>query len=157
MTFLIPLPAQVQTEQGTFRFNKKVKTAVDAYPGDSIQWVLDNFAKDFTAVTGVKVETSKPTKAQLRMKLNPSLGAEAYKLHVTSEAIQIEAARPVGFFYALQTIKQLLPSRAVLAGQADPEVKEWTLPENKAVVNFLFIEDWIDIDFVAQRYGLPQD
>lgn len=125
---LIPLPAQVQTEQGTFRFNKKVKTAVDAYPGDSIQWVLDNFAKDFTAVTGVKVETSKPTKAQLRMKLNPSLGAEAYKLHVTSEAIQIEAARPVGFFYALQTIKQLLPSRAVLAGKADPQVKEWTLP-----------------------------
>lgn len=56
---LIPLPQTVKMEQGTFEFSKKLKTAVDAYPGDSIQWVLDNFEKNFTATTGVKFQTGK--------------------------------------------------------------------------------------------------
>ena len=115
---LIPLPQTVKMEQGTFEFSKKLKTAVDAYPGDSIQWVLDNFEKNFTATTGVKFQTGKMGKAALQLKLNSSLAAEAYNLKGDEKQITIEAARPAGFFYALQTLQQLLPTRAVLAGKA---------------------------------------
>lgn len=125
---LIPLPQTVKMEQGTFEFSKKLKTAVDAYPGDSIQWVLDNFEKNFTATTGVKFQTGKMGKAALQLKLNSSLAAEAYNLKVDEKQITIEAARPAGFFYALQTLQQLLPTRAVLAGKAVGEDVKLTLP-----------------------------
>ena len=47
---------------------------------------------------------------------------------MTRERVVIEAARPAGFFYALQTLNQLLPSRAVMAGVKATDVQAWTLP-----------------------------
>ncbi len=67
-------------------------------------------------------------KAALQLKLNSSLAAEAYNLKVDEKQITIEAARPAGFFYALQTLQQLLPTRAVLAGKAVGEDVKLTLP-----------------------------
>lgn len=129
---LIPLPTSVQQGEGTFRFSKKVKVAVDAYPGDSILQVFSRFADGFTATTGVKFSNGKATKAQIRLKRNASMAPEAYSLKVTTEHVVIEAARPAGFFYALQTLKQLLPSRAAMAGvrlsAADRRPEAWTLP-----------------------------
>lgn len=125
---LIPLPQTVKMEQGTFEFSKKLKTAVDAYPGDSIQWVLDNFEKNFTATTGVKFQTGKMGKAALQLKLNKTLASEAYNLKVDEKQITIEAARPAGFFYALQTLQQLLPTRAVLAGKNVGEDVKLSIP-----------------------------
>lgn len=125
---LVPLPASVKMEQGSFTFPKKLKTAVDAYPGDSIRWVLDNFEKNFTATTGVKFQNAKPNSAALQLKLNTALGAEAYTLNVSEKKIVIEAARPAGFFYALQTLQQMLPSRDILAGTPAAKDRPLILP-----------------------------
>lgn len=46
----------------------------------------------------------------------------------------VEAARPAGFFYALQTLQQMLPSRNVLAGTADKTTKTWS-------VQAMYVED----------------
>ena len=124
---LIPLPASMQCGEGQFRFGEKLKVFVDAYPGDSIATVFNRFSASLTKVTGIKVSRAKEAKAALRLKLDKTLGAEAYTLKVTPNAINIPAARPAGFFYALQTLGQLLPSRAVLAGVSD-DTKEWTVP-----------------------------
>lgn len=125
---LIPLPAHVEQQQGQFTFTPTVTTAADAYPGDSIAMVLKQFTDNFTATTGVQFSKAKPAKAAIYMKLNKDLETEAYKLHVDGSKIHVEAARPAGFFYALQTLQQLLPSRKVLAGKADESVKSWTVP-----------------------------
>lgn len=50
-------------------------------------------------------------------------------MSVSPSQVVIRASRPAGFFYALQTLQQLLPSRSVLAGVKAPDsIKQWTLP-----------------------------
>lgn len=128
---LIPLPASVQQGQGHFPLKERLKVFADAYPGDSIAMVLNRFGRDLTKATGIKVVKGKAKNAELSLRLNKQLGPEAYSLQVSSDGIRVEAARPAGFFYALQTLKQLMPSRAVMAGVAGAvsEVSGWKLPE----------------------------
>lgn len=128
---LIPLPVSVQQGQGHFPLKERLKVFADAYPGDSIAMVLNRFGRDLTKATGIKVVKGKAKNAELSLRLNKQLGPEAYSLQVSSDGIRVEAARPAGFFYALQTLKQLMPSRAVMAGVAGAvsEVSGWKLPE----------------------------
>ncbi len=125
---LIPLPASAQTGTGVFRLGKSLSATADSYDGDSIRLVLHRFAENLTATTGVKVKEKKSGKASLALKTDASLAPEAYRLQVTGKGVTVSASRPAGFFYALQTLSQLLPSRAVLAGKKDSAVTDWTLP-----------------------------
>lgn len=125
---LIPLPSSVEQGEGTFVFSKKSSAFVDDYPGDSIQHVFDRFAANFSSTTGIKMVNSKLSKASIRLLIDSTLSEEAYRIDVTKKNITISAARPVGFFYALQTFAQLLPSRNILAGKSDNNIKEWSVP-----------------------------
>ena len=125
---LIPLPASVQQGSGQFTFPAKVQLCVPSYTGDSVKAVAKRWAGNFTKSTGVKVSVGKKANAAIQLRLNSGLAPEAYDLQVTRERIVIEAARPAGFFYALQTLNQLLPSRAVMAGVKATDVQAWTLP-----------------------------
>ena len=125
---LIPLPASVQQGSGQFTFPAKVQLCVPSYTGDSVKAVAKRWASNFTKSTGIKVSVGKKANAAIQLRLNSGLASEAYDLQVTRERIVIEAARPAGFFYALQTLNQLLPSRAVMAGVKATDVQAWTLP-----------------------------
>ena len=125
---LIPLPASIEKGQGSFCFKAKTKVWVDAYPGDSVQMVWNRFASDLKAATGIKCGMAKAGKADIRLEVDGQMGPEAYSLDITTQRVHIRAAKPAGFFYALQTLKQLLPSRAVMARVKDESVKAWTLP-----------------------------
>ena len=125
---LIPLPASVQQGSGQFTFPAKVQLCVPSYTGDSVKAVAKRWAGNFTKSTGIKVSVGKKANAAIQLRLNSGLAPEAYDLQVTRERIVIEAARPAGFFYALQTLNQLLPSRAVMVGVKATDVQAWTLP-----------------------------
>ena len=125
---LIPLPASVQQGSGQFTFPAKVQLCVPSDTGDSVKAVAKRWAGNFTKSTGIKVSVGKKANAAIQLRLNSGLAPEAYDLQVTRERIVIEAARPAGFFYALQTLNQLLPSRAVMAGVKATDVQAWTLP-----------------------------
>ena len=125
---LIPLPASVQQGSGQFTFPAKVQLCVPSYTGDSVKAVAKRWTGNFTKSTGIKVSVGKKANAAIQLRLNSGLASEAYDLQVTRERIVIEAARPAGFFYALQTLNQLLPSRAVMAGVKATDVQAWTLP-----------------------------
>ena len=120
---LIPLPASVQQGSGQFTFPAKVQLCVPSYTGDSVKAVAKRWAGNFTKSTGIKVSVGKKANAAIQLRLNSGLAPEAYDLQVTRERIVIEAARPAGFFYALQTLNQLLPSRAVMAGVKATDVQ----------------------------------
>ena len=125
---LIPLPASVQQGSGQFTFPAKVQLCVPSYTGDSVKAVAKRWAGNFTKSTGIKVSVGKKANAAIQLRLNSGLAPEAYDLQVTTSGVVIEAARPAGFFYALQTLNQLLPSRAVMAGVKATDVQAWTLP-----------------------------
>ena len=124
---LVPQPAHIEEGQGSFTFSKLVKTSADEYVGDSINWVLTNFEKNFTATTGTQFKHVKKG-ATLQLKRNQTISSEGYKLQITPTQIRIEASRPAGFYYALQTLQQLLPTRSVIAGITNDTTTSYTLP-----------------------------
>lgn len=125
---IIPRPAKLVEGNGQFTFGQVTTAWADAYEGDSIQSLLKSFEQEFTSTTGLAFKASKAAKAALQLRLNPSLKGESYCLSVSKTNVIIEAARPVGFFYALQTLKQMLPTRAVMAGVSVEKETSMTLP-----------------------------
>lgn len=125
---LVPLPAKVAQGSGQFVFGKTVKASADAYEGDSIAWVLSRFGKNFQQTTGISFKLVKKS-AALQLKLNSTLAPEGYKLNIREKQIIVEASRPAGFFYALQSLQQLLASRSVMAGVSVADsIKNWSVP-----------------------------
>lgn len=125
---IIPRPAKLVEGNGQFTFGQVTTAWADAYEGDSIQSLLKSFEQEFTSTTGLAFKASKAAKAALQLRHNPSLKGESYCLSVSKTNVIIEAARPVGFFYALQTLKQMLPTRAVMAGVSVENGTSMTLP-----------------------------
>jgi hexosaminidase len=50
--------------------------------------------------------------ARLQLDIDPSLPDQGYTLSVTPEGVRIRGGSPAGVFYAVQTLKQLLPAEA---------------------------------------------
>lgn len=125
---IIPRPAKLVEGNGQFTFGQVTTAWADAYEGDSIQSLLKSFEQEFTSTTGLAFKASKAAKAALQLRHNSSLKGESYCLSVSKTNVIIEAARPVGFFYALQTLKQMLPTRAVMAGVSVEKGTSMTLP-----------------------------
>ncbi len=115
-------------ENESFKFGKQLKVCIASYRGDSVTLVFDSFKDDFQKATGIKVTSVRSeAKAGIVLSVNQTLAPEAYKLDVSPKQIRIEAARPAGFYYALQTLKQLI-SRHVMAGVAVGGRQEWSIP-----------------------------
>ena len=146
---LIPQPAVMKVNDGKFLFKGKVVVCYPKIKESGIDAVVENFVKEMNTTTGVKVvknrlkngkmlgfdvlKSNKKGDAHIVLSLDENMGAEAYKLSVEPKRIDITAATAAGFFYAFQTLKQLMP-RNVMAGVPDENVKEWSVPA-------VFIED----------------
>lgn len=121
---LIPLPQSVVKGEGEFVFGQKLVAQVTP----QAKGVFELFADDLSRATNIKIkQIHKSSKAQLELNLVPLLPTEGYRLKVTNEKITIAASQPAGFFYALQTLKQLLP-RNVMAEVAEPMISRWSIP-----------------------------
>ncbi len=146
---IIPKPAEMQIEEGEFSFNGKVVLCYPKIKDGGIDAVVDNFVREIKKTTGVKLvkdrlkdglflglhveESAKKGDAHIVLYVDEYMLKEAYRLSVTPKRINIAASTPAGFFYAFQTLKQLMP-RNVMAGVPDAGVKEWSVP-------CVFIED----------------
>ena len=118
---LIPQPQNVTVRAGKFKMPNKLVAYIPEYENDSVQGVVDRFAAQLKHTLGVKLKTTAyPKRSNLELRLNPNMHDEGYRLEVENDAIVLEASRPAGFFYGLQTLKQLLPAN-VMAGVASEE------------------------------------
>ena len=140
---IIPKPAEMQIEEGEFSFNGKVVLCYPKIKDGGIDAVVDNFVREIKKTTGVKLvkdrlkdglflglhveESAKKGDAHIVLYVDEYMLKEAYRLSVTPKRINIAASTPAGFFYAFQTLKQLMP-RNVMAGVPDDSVEEWRVP-----------------------------
>ena len=140
---IIPKPAEMQIEEGEFSFNGKVVLCYPEIKDGGIDAVVDNFVREIKKTTGVKLvkdrlkdglflglhveESAKKGDAHIVLYVDEYMLKEAYRLSVTPKRINIAASTPAGFFYAFQTLKQLMP-RNVMAGVPDDSVEEWRVP-----------------------------
>lgn len=104
---IIPRPAEVTVGEGQFVFAPETKVFRDE--GVSRR-TLDGFVEDLTLVSSQFFpQVATEAEAQLRLTTDPTLPPEGYTLDVSPEHISITAADSAGHFYALQSLRQLLP------------------------------------------------
>lgn len=124
---LIPYPANLTRNEGTF--NLKQLTAITTPAGDeAVARYAQEFATQLEKTSGIKVPVNPTTAAtSLVMTKDAALAHEAYKLTVNEAGINIAAADSTGFFYAIQTLKQLMPHAIYNRSGASTAI-DWTLP-----------------------------
>ena len=105
---LVPCPVAIVPGTGNFQFTAKTVFAVE---NEEQAEVVKQFTALFTNAAGftprIKTESKK---GDVCLLTDASLDSEAYLLEITSKKILIYASDVQGFFYALQSIRQLLPA-----------------------------------------------
>lgn len=124
---LIPYPANLTRNEGTFNLNQL--TAITTPAGDeAVARYAQEFATQLEKTSGIKVPVNPTTAAtSLVMTKDATLAHEAYKLTVNEAGINIAAADSTGFFYAIQTLKQLMPHAIYNRSGASTAI-DWTVP-----------------------------
>lgn len=117
---IIPQPAQLQPRSGEFILNRDTRITIP-FAQTELQGIVDGFARQIDQRTGLAlaVETSsrvtlggRDTGANLIQFIlsgDTTLTLESYRIDATDQLVTVEARHPMGFFYAVQTLYQLLP------------------------------------------------
>ena len=109
---LIPAPASISILSGEFVFTEKTKIIIPS-ENPEIRLSADFLAQLINNPTGNTPEIivgTKPDKGSIFMVLDTAVGnKEGYILAVTSKKITISAKTAVGLFYAVQTLRQMMP------------------------------------------------
>ncbi len=110
---LIPAPVSISMLSGDFIFSGKTKIIIPSMDSE-MKLAADFLAQLVSNPTGLVPETVagiKPKKGSVFMTLDTAVkNDEGYILKVTPKNITISAKTAVGFFYAVQTLRQLLPA-----------------------------------------------
>lgn len=124
---VIPLPATMNEHEGRFYLNNDVPIVVNASQG--VKDIASSLSSTLFNVAGLKLKISDELHEKvpsIYFDSIPGLKEEEYKLIVTPEMVKIVASTPNGFYYALQTLYQLLPPEVY--GDKPARMAEWSIP-----------------------------
>jgi len=110
---IIPQPAHVLKGSGHFTFPKEI--SIHASDSPELLNTISILRERISLPTGYHVTSVfSPNGATIQLLLkdiyDSQLGKEGYSLTVTQSGIKIEANKPAGLFYGVQTLIQLLPN-----------------------------------------------
>lgn len=104
---IIPLPVKLTSNEGYFVITKK--TTVSVTNKEQLN-IVTNFFEKFKKVAGFVPEIGiEKAKANIVFAEDDALEEEAYELIVNKDNIYVKSASGAGFFYAMQSLGQLLP------------------------------------------------
>lgn len=118
---IIPAPAQIIEKKGTLILDG-VRVVKGRNIDDQTSVIIDNFALTLRKQSGLGEKSSKA----FSFKIDKTLKEEAYQLTVSRKGVFVQASSQAGFFYAIQSLKQMLPI-AIYGSEPDPGA-QWTLP-----------------------------
>lgn len=116
---IIPLPAEVTVNSGTFKISKNT---VINYENPELKDAAEYLQKSLNDVIGNQPKITVEQKKQKGILLNvdASLGsADSYKLDVDSKGVHITGSNPRSVMLGIQTLRQLMP----LKGNGETSVK----------------------------------
>jgi len=123
---LIPKVQKMKLGESSFEFDKSTRFFVENAEQEAIAGQLASlFAKAAGWKPEINIGGSKGSN-HVYFKTDLTFDDEAYSLEVQKDRIQIKASKPAGFFYAMQTLRQLLP--AEIENSAKQEKVEWLVP-----------------------------
>ncbi|NPA35939.1 MAG: beta-N-acetylhexosaminidase [Chlorobi bacterium] len=125
---IVPKPADVTINDGFFILNQG--TAIVADSGTEVNSVANYMADILRPSTGyvldVKHEDAESNRIKLRIDKSVKGNEGVYNLVVDKNGVTISAPEPVGLFYGVQSLRQLLPVE--IERKSVQEGKEWDIP-----------------------------
>jgi hexosaminidase len=125
---IIPQPNTLVARNGRFELNNKVQV-VTTYATPEVKAIADAFIDRIKSTSGISLKTTEeehPQTPAIRFVTISGMEKEAYDLAVTPEYITVSASEPNGFFYAIQTLYQLLPP--AVYGEQTVKRAAWSIP-----------------------------
>lgn len=125
---VMPKPAEATPGKGRFVITEKTQLVVSPDVPET-RAVARHLAGLINPATGFKLdvtEVPRPSDPVILFSLLPSgnFGPEAYALHITPDSIRVSAGQPAGLFYAVQTLRQLLPAEIEMQ---TPQERRWEI------------------------------
>ncbi|GAB5400897.1 MAG: family 20 glycosylhydrolase [Aureisphaera sp.] len=112
---LIPKPQQVQYHKGIFVFGGNTTIFAEA----EFELAKDFLQNYFEVNVGWSPQDDSRGHATIVIEKGNELPAEGYEMEISGDKIQIRASDPSGAFYAMQTLRQLLPDDLDSATKSD--------------------------------------
>jgi len=111
---LIPKPATLLPGTGEFKLSPDVKIFSQTGHDEmvSIAHLLSDHLEQASGTRMTIVDRPDQEAGNIRLTLNgdTALGEEGYELSIKPDGVQLNANRPAGLFYGVQTLRQLLPA-----------------------------------------------
>lgn len=112
---VVPMPARVEIQSGEFEFGPKTRIYLETGSRDA-HWVGEYLSRLLSKPMGRSIPVLIGESAGAHqdaiifsLKGPATLGAEGYELSVSHDAIHIRSPKVAGLFYAVQTLRQMLP------------------------------------------------
>ncbi len=128
---IIPLPVSVTPDGGAFDLTDQTDIYIQGESAE-LKQVGQFLADKLNPSTGlgieVKTTSSEPASGNIYLALSGNdqeLGDEGYQLKITDKLVSLTANKPVGLFYGIQTIRQILPAQVEASSQ---QKASWKLP-----------------------------
>lgn len=147
---IIPYPVNLVEGEGCFVFSGKTTIAAES---EEMEMIVEDFAALFTRAAGFTPKVKmKSKKGEVCLLKDNSVGEEGYVLEVKPEKIVIKSLGVKGAFYALQTLRQLLPP--AIEKESETEGVVWAVPAVSVTDEPRFAYRGLMVD--VARYFLPK-
>jgi hexosaminidase len=151
---VIPMPASVTPGIGRFVLPSRAVIGTDQASA-SIGYQLARYLEPATGFT-LRVQPAAAPAGSIHLRRDPTLkrlGPEGYRLEITQTRVVARAPELAGLFYAVQTMRQLLPPE--IFREAPVQGVEWSMPA-------VTIEDrprfgWRGAHLDVGRYFMPKE
>jgi hexosaminidase len=152
---VVPLPESLTVGTGQFVLTAATTIWADAATAD----IARRFSASLAPATGLTLAVrtgGSPTGRAIILRRDARLtrlGPEGYELTVTPRQVRIRARERAGVFYALQTIRQLLPPEVFREARVDSV--SWVIPAVRVVDRPRF--SWRGAHLDAGRHFMPKE
>lgn len=147
---IVPRPVEIATVSGMFHITSSTVVSVG---DEGLKPLAEYFSSLFVRPAGFSLKVCVGGQGNIRLERVDDLSAEAYRLHVDSNGVLIEAGGYAGGFYALQTLRLALP--AAIESFSPVEGVDWTIPAMHVVDSPRFAYRGLMLD--VSRYFIPKE
>lgn len=148
---IVPKPSEMKLAEGSFTFTKDSRISLE----DNAQKPAAQYLSDlFKNAAGYPLTIIHTREEKGIVLLNDdTIASEAYTLEVTPKKITIKASDAAGYFYGVQTLRQLLPPGIETENSHEDN---WTVPSIKIKDNPRFAWRGMHMDFSRHFFSLDE-
>jgi hexosaminidase len=148
---IVPKPSEMVIKEGSFRFTEDSKISVE---NDTQKPAAKYLSDLFENAAGYPLSIIDTREDRGIVLVNDdAITSEAYTLEVTPKKITIKASDPAGYFYGVQTLRQLLPPSIETKNSKE---QNWVIPSIQITDSPRFSWRGMHMDFSRHFFSLDE-